>query len=277
MFITTWIIFPPATSGSRSGLAKRSGDVVAGIRLHKEPEGLTRNQGSAVVIDPYPLWLEAVEAVLRGLGLITVGKATSPSEGLRLIAERSPDIVVTDIDFGPDLIGGTAYLQDVVDAGSDMKVIVLSTHMEASVVNDVINAGATAYAAKHVHPDDLASAIRQVFEHSIFFAPNSAAAPSVRQAAHGAGVRGRADPARSDEPTGLAAHLTRREREILTHVSEGMANAEIARLLWVSEQTVKFHLSNIYRKLNVTNRTQASRWARLGRVDDEHAARVVRS
>lgn len=252
---------------------------MAGIRIHKEPEGLADNQASAVAIDAYPLWLEAVEAVLRGLGIATVGKATSPSEGLRLIAEHSPEIVVTDIDFGPDVIGGTPYLQDVVDARSDMKVIVLSTHVEASVVHDVITAGATAYAAKHVHPDDLASAIRQVFEHSIFFAPNTAVAPAVRHIAPGAEARGRVapDPARSDEPTSLGAHLTRREREILTHVSEGMANAEIARQLWVSEQTVKFHLSNIYRKLNVTNRTQASRWARLGRVDDEHAARIVRS
>jgi DNA-binding NarL/FixJ family response regulator len=252
---------------------------VAGIRIHKEPEGLTHNQPSAVVIDAYPLWLEAVEAVLRGLGLTTVGKATSPSEGLRLIAEHGPEIVVTDIDFGPDLIGGTAYLQDVVDARSDMKVIVLSTHVDATVVNDVINAGATAYAAKHVHPDDLASAIRQVFEHSVFFAPKSPVAPAVRHVAPRAEGHGRAapDPVRSDDPTNLGAHLTRREREILTHVSEGLANAEIARLLWVSEQTVKFHLSNIYRKLNVTNRTQASRWARLGRVEDEHAARIVHS
>jgi DNA-binding CsgD family transcriptional regulator len=55
--------------------------------------------------------------------------------------------------------------------------------------------------------------------------------------------------------------LTRRESEILALISQGLPNAEIARRLWISEQTVKFHLTNIYRKLGVSNRTQASRWA----------------
>jgi DNA-binding CsgD family transcriptional regulator len=59
------------------------------------------------------------------------------------------------------------------------------------------------------------------------------------------------------------AGLTRREREILQLVAEGHSNAQLARMLWVTEQTVKFHLSNIYRKLDVANRTEASRWAQL--------------
>jgi DNA-binding NarL/FixJ family response regulator len=245
---------------------------MAGLRIRQKREGHASSQASAVVIDAYPLWCEAVEAVLRGLGLVTLGKATSPADGLRLIGEHRPEIVVTDIDFGRDEIGGTSYLRDVLEAGSDIKVIVLSTHVEGSVVNDVLSTGATAYAMKHVRPDDLASAIRQIFEHSVVFAPGSGISHGIRRVASGAPPREQpaAEPLEKDEPANLGAHLTRREREILTHVSEGMANAEIARLLWVSEQTVKFHLSNIYRKLNVTNRTQASRWARLGRVPGEN-------
>jgi DNA-binding NarL/FixJ family response regulator len=57
------------------------------------------------------------------------------------------------------------------------------------------------------------------------------------------------------------SELTRREREILALVAEGSSNGTVARKLWVTEQTVKFHLSNIYRKLGVSNRTAASRWA----------------
>jgi DNA-binding NarL/FixJ family response regulator len=233
------------------------------------------SEASAVVIDAYPLWLDAVEAVLRGLGLVTLGKATSPADGLRLIVEHRPEIVVTDIDFGPGQIGGTSYLRDVIEAGSDLKVIVLSTHVEGSVVDDILSTGAAAFAMKHVHPDDLASAIRQIFEHSIVFAPTSGISTVARHAAPRSEEREpvTAAPPKSDEPANFGAHLTRREQEILTHVSEGMANAEIARLLWVSEQTVKFHLSNIYRKLNVTNRTQASRWSRLSRVPGEPTPR----
>ena len=60
-----------------------------------------------------------------------------------------------------------------------------------------------------------------------------------------------------------AHDLTRRELEILCLVAEGHSNSQLAAMLWVTEQTVKFHLSNIYRKLDVANRTEASRWAQL--------------
>jgi DNA-binding CsgD family transcriptional regulator len=66
--------------------------------------------------------------------------------------------------------------------------------------------------------------------------------------------------------------LTRRELEILRLVADGHSNAQLARMLWVTEQTVKFHLSNIYRKLDVANRTEASRWAQLNGVLDARPA-----
>jgi DNA-binding CsgD family transcriptional regulator len=73
-----------------------------------------------------------------------------------------------------------------------------------------------------------------------------------------------AAPTRTSAGNGYsAAGLTRRELEILRLVAEGHSNAELARTLWVTEQTIKFHLSNIYRKLEVANRTEASRWAQL--------------
>ena len=101
---------------------------------------------------------------------------------------------------------------------------------------------------KTAHPDDLASAVRQVFDHSVFLADG----PSSLVASTAPGKRA------SDH-----AELTRREREILQLVAEGHSNSQLARMLWVTEQTVKFHLSNVYRKLDVTNRTEAARWAQL--------------
>ena len=102
-------------------------------------------------------------------------------------------------------------------------------------------AGADAYVVKTAHPDDLSLAVRQAFEHSVYLAHARPAPP----------------------PLDNSPGLTRREIEILQLVAEGQSNASVAKMLWVTEQTVKFHLSNIYRKLGVANRTEASRWAQL--------------
>jgi DNA-binding CsgD family transcriptional regulator len=75
-------------------------------------------------------------------------------------------------------------------------------------------------------------------------------------------------PLKSPEDVGL----TRRELEILQLVAEGDSNAQLARMLWITEQTVKFHLSNIYRKLGVSNRTEAGRWAQLNGLLDHQPA-----
>jgi DNA-binding NarL/FixJ family response regulator len=117
-------------------------------------------------------------------------------------------------------------------------------------VDAALAAGAVAYVVKTAHADDVAAAIRQSFEHSVYLAA-------------GRPVASARPPARRAEPSEDTAGLTRRELEILRLVAEGHSNAHLARMLWVTEQTVKFHLSNIYRKLDVANRTEASRWAQV--------------
>ena len=113
----------------------------------------------------------------------------------------------------------------------------------------MLRAGAWAYVLKSAEPDDIAVAVRQAFVHSIHFTR------TLESADPGWGSAARSP----DEPA--VSVLTRREREILALVAEGHSNAAMAKRLWVTEQTVKFHLSNIYRKLDVPNRTAATRWA----------------
>ena len=118
-------------------------------------------------------------------------------------------------------------------------------------VTPEFDAGALAYAVKTAHPEDVAATVRQTFDHTIFLA---------KTAATNGGSPSSLPPVVAGEGDEDVA-LTRREREILALVAEGHSNRELARMLWVTEQTVKFHLSNIYRKLDVANRTEASRWA----------------
>jgi DNA-binding NarL/FixJ family response regulator len=202
---------------------------------------------TAVILDQHPLWLEAVEGVLQGIGIRVAGKATSPSEALTLVEEARPDLLVADLSQSDGAVDGATFLAKARQLVPHLRTIVLSAHSDPSHIDAALEAGAAAYVAKTTHPDDLASAVRQSFNHSVYLA-------------------GPREPELAVSPVALnetRTRLTRREREVLRLVAEGHSNAQVARMLWVTEQTVKFHLSNIYRKLHVSNRTEASRWAQL--------------
>ena len=129
-----------------------------------------------------------------------------------------------------------------------IRAVVLSAHTEPEYIDQALEAGAVAYVVKSAHPDDLASAD-----------PSGVPALDLlRRVA--ARALGRLVASRI---RGGSLDLTRREREVLQLVAEGHSNAKLAQMLWVTEQTVKFHLSNVYRKLDVSNRTEAARWAQL--------------
>ena len=206
---------------------------------------------AAVILDRQPLWLEAVELVLGRINVRVVGKATAPEKALELIEEQRPDIFVTGIEMDAGEMDGIDCIARARELVPSLRAVVLSAHTETEWIDAALDAGAVAYVVKSAHPDDLASAIRQAFQHSVYFA-GSRPTPAPAQAQDWAPA---AETAKHD--------LTRREREILQLVAEGHSNAKLAKMLWVTEQTVKFHLSNVYRKLDVSNRTEAARWAQL--------------
>ena len=200
---------------------------------------------TAVIADPYPLWRDALSALLDRLDVTVVGAATDADEAVAMVGEHQPDVIVTD--YGLATCRATNLLNEARIASPKSRCVVLSDKTVESERIDAFAAGAWAYCAKLAEPDDLAAAIRQLFSQSIFFAESQ---PSTV-------VR----PTRADGSS--PSVLTKRETEILRLTAEGHSNAELAKMLWVTEQTVKFHLSNIYRKLDVSNRTEASRWALL--------------
>jgi two-component system, NarL family, response regulator DevR len=201
---------------------------------------------TAVLLDRHPLWLEALARLLETVGVEVIGTTTSPRDALDLIEQERPSLFIAEYELIARSPEGLASLRRATSANPSVHALVLSTENDPAQIEAAFNAGATMYCVKTAEPEDLASAIRQAFESSIHYA---GARDSLREIA----------PA---EPVDLSG-LTKREVEILQLVAEGHSNSQLAKMLWVTEQTVKFHLSNIYRKLDVSNRTEASRWAQL--------------
>jgi two-component system, NarL family, response regulator DevR len=201
----------------------------------------------AVLLDPHPIWLDAIENVLERVGVGVVAKTTSGAQAIGLVEELQPRLLTLEIDSLPGEPDGIAVLRGARAAAVNLRTIVLSRNHETRFVDAALAAGASAYIVKTAHPDDVAAAVRQAFDHSAY-------------------VPATQPPSRKKLPGGL----TRRELEILKLAAEGHSNVALARMLWVTEQTVKFHLSNVYRKLEVTNRTEAARWAQVnGLLGDE--------
>jgi DNA-binding NarL/FixJ family response regulator len=122
-----------------------------------------------------------------------------------------------------------------------VKVVVLSVFNDPDRIQAALRRGASGYIVKSVNPLDLPSALRQALEGTVY---------------HALGL-----PDIDDEASAKSAGLTEREIAILKAVARGLSNQAIGKELWVTEQTVKFHLTNIYRKLGVANRTEAARYA----------------
>ena len=193
---------------------------------------------TTVLLDEDPIWSQAVEQALAPLHIKVVGKANSPEGALALVAERKPDLLIAEIETGDSEMERSACLRQARARVPDLKTIVFSRSDDRDRILAAFSAGALAYIHKKTHPDDLAMAMRQLFfEPSIYFAEDRISNPQPQ------------------------TPLSGRETEILGLVAEGLSTADMARRLWITRQTVKFHLGNIYRKLGVSNRTAAARWA----------------
>ena len=198
-----------------------------------------------VIADDHRLMIEAVRCVLDAAGdFEVVGEATSGAQVLPIVSRTNPDVVVLDLRMpGAD---GFKCLDWLRSRHESVKVVVLSAVDDPDSIQAALNRGASAFVGKHVDPRDLPSVVRQVVDESVYHA-----------LAHAIPAGG--NPAQE-------AGLTPSEQRVLEALARGLTNKEIARELWLTEQTVKFHLTRIYRRLGVGNRTEAVRHAYQNRL-----------
>lgn len=204
-----------------------------------------RPRRTAVALDPHPLCHAALSTLLGRIEIDLVGAATSTSTAMTLLQEHQPDLLVMDVDLPEGRDAALRFLSEGPVEAPELTVIVLSGTDDRCVIDAAFDHGAAAYVLKSSDPDSIATAIRQVFEPSLYLAR-----PKERALAP------------TPESQDVLRKLTRRELEILQLVSGGRSNRQVAQILWVTDQTVKFHLANVYRKLGVRSRFEAARWAR---------------
>ena len=200
-----------------------------------------------IVVADNSLIVEAIAMGLRKSGEFSVhshldGHTTSA----RTIVDSSPDVVLVD-DMGqsPQIID---LIKQIKAEQERIAVIVLTLAMDPQWLDDIFDAGATGAISKATHPQALTTLVRETVNGNVVH------------------VHKRFSRSRGSHITAVATEgfsLTPRELEVLRLVASGSSNGEIAQALWVTEQTVKFHLSNVYRKLDVGNRTEASHYAHV--------------
>jgi DNA-binding NarL/FixJ family response regulator len=193
-----------------------------------------------LLCDGQALMLVGVRQVLeQAEGFDVVGEARVGSEVLPLIGRTNPDVVLLDMRMPG--IDGLGCLDRIRLRHPNVKVVIFSVSTNTEPIQAALARGASGYIVKNINPLDLPSALRQAVEGTVY---------------HALGL-----PELNDTSIAKAAGLTERELTIIKAVARGLSNQAIAKELWVTEQTVKFHLTNIYRKLDISNRTEAARWA----------------
>jgi DNA-binding NarL/FixJ family response regulator len=193
-----------------------------------------------VVVDDHPLMREAVRAMLAcAADIRVVGDADSAERGLEVVGKTRPDIVL--LDLGLPRMSGLGCLERLRVEHPRVRVVVLSADDDPHTIEIALRRGAQAFVRKSVNPDDLPAVLRQVADHTVFHAtPLPPGGPG--SAAKSAG-------------------LSPKELDVLEQITQGRSNKQISEALWITQDTVKFHLRHIYKKLGVGSRTEALRAA----------------
>lgn len=208
-----------------------------------------------VIVADSSFVIETIRLALRhAAGLKLVGRIDGRVPAGRALAESRPDVILVDEMQGPD--NALDRIRECRELAPSASIVLLTMRMDDAWVGQALAAGVDACLSKSAHLASLGTLIREIVNRHIISAPppaEAAGTPSM--------------PGAED--------LTAREYEILELVADGLTNARIGQQLWVTEQTVKFHLSNVYRKLGVANRTEASRYAHVHGLLRRPAPRLV--
>jgi DNA-binding NarL/FixJ family response regulator len=204
------------------------------------PATASRAPLRVVVADDHALMRSTLRLLLTPAdGLHVVGEAATGAEVVPLVERTKPDVVVLDLHM-PGL-DGLQCVEQLAGSHPEVAAVVLSAVDDRDTIEAALRRGAAAYILKAIDPLDLAVALRQSVEGCVFQAGTLLAD--------------------SRPPAIRAAGLSDKEAQVLVELTKGRSNRQIAETLWLSEQTIKFHLRNVYRKLGVANRTEAMRLA----------------
>ena len=206
-------------------------------------------QITVMLVDDHALVRQGVRAFLETQDdIAVVAEAGSGEEAVKLAAEHAPDVALMDLIM-PGGMDGVEATRHLVAQSPRTNVVMLTSYHDDEHVFPAIRAGALSYVLKEIGPDELADAVRKAAVGEATLHPRVAA--RVVRELHGA---------RRAEPN-VFHDLSDREMEVLRLIAEGISNAEIAGRLYVSEKTVKSHVSNILSKLHLADRTQAAVYA----------------
>ena len=196
-----------------------------------------------LVVDDHPVLRNGLAQLLEQAdGIELVGLAADGAEGVELALDGSPDVVLMDLEM-PGLDGIEATRR--INASREhTQVVVLTSFSDRARILDALDAGAAGYLLKDADPEELLRGIRAAAAGDAPLAPRAASELLAER--------------HEGRP---AAGLTPREREVLAMVAEGLPNKLIARRLEISEKTVKAHLTRIFERIGVSDRTQAALWA----------------
>jgi DNA-binding NarL/FixJ family response regulator len=198
-----------------------------------------------LLADDHAIVRAGIERLLAATGeLEVVGTAADGEEAVARARELLPDVVVMDLSM--PVLDGVGATRAIVELRPETRVVVLTSFMDRDRVADAIAAGAVGYVLKDAEPDELVRAVQAVVRGEMPLDPRVTRALLEREG-------GAPDP---------AVDLTDREQEVLAAVAEGLPNKLVARRLGISEKTVKAHLTRIFERIGVTDRTQAALWAR---------------
>jgi DNA-binding NarL/FixJ family response regulator len=206
--------------------------------IREADQGHAADHGRVVLLDEHPIWLEALETVLSSNGIDVIGKATSAEAALELVESEKPDALVASIELPGSEMDGFECLRRARERSPELRIVAFSTYNDPFHLSTAATAGANAYLSKTADGCEVAETILACLANG---SERSACSHEL-------------------EGSSPAPALTGRELEIIHLVARGYTNAQIAERLWVSKWTVKFHLVNAYRKLGVSNRTQAARY-----------------
>ncbi|BBX40708.1 response regulator [Mycobacterium simiae] len=204
---------------------------------------------TVMVVDDHPIWRDAVARDLAADGFDVVATADGVATARRRAAAVQPDVVVMDMRLADG--NGAQATSEVLEVSPASRILVLSASDERDDVLDAVKAGATGYLVKSASRAELAEAVAATAAGRAVFTPSLAGLVL--------GEYRRIAQNQDSEPAGPS--LTERETEVLRHVAKGLSAKQIAERLSLSHRTVENHIQATFRKLQVANRVELTRYA----------------